>query len=98
MANHARLNLTPTLRITITMTTHTAVEYHTAKHIAIDLSIVYPYDDKAPGTKSAEQAQAKWKAHHRAIEAAEHIFVPFIMETTAYLDQQAFTLIRALSS
>ena len=53
---------------------------------AVDLSIVYPYEDKDPGTRAAEQAQSKWNAHHQGVEAAEHIFVPFVMETTGYLD------------
>ena len=74
------------------------VEYHTSKHIAIDLSIVYPYEGKKPGTRAAEQAQAKWTAHHRAVEAAEHIFIPFVIETTGYLDPEAFKLIKALAS
>ena len=34
---------------------------------------------------------------HRAVEAVEHIFIPFVIETTGYLDQEAFKLIKALA-
>ena len=60
----------------------------------IDLSIVYPYEDKEPDTRAAEQAHAKWNAHHRAVEAVEHIFIPVVIETTGcMMDQEAFKLI-----
>ena len=74
------------------------VEYHTPKHIAIDLSIVYRAPDKRQGDRAQAVANAKFKAHSEAVKKRQHLFAPFIMETDGYLHSDAIGVLRFLRS
>ena len=75
------------------------VEYHTvARHLAIDLSIVYPEEEAIEGNRARAKANEKVKAHSKAVEAVGHIFAPFIMETTGYLHPDAIQVIKFLKN
>ena len=71
------------------------VLYHTARSIAIDLSIVCQHEE--PGQHAHVVAQQKIRRHQKAVEAAGHIFVPFIVETTGWLHSTASELIHSLA-
>ena len=72
------------------------VEYHTPKHIAIDLSIVYRPPNRRPGDRAKEVANTKVRAHDQAVTKRGHLFAPFIIETDGYMHTDAIEVLRFL--
>jgi len=64
------------------------------KAIATDVSIVYP--EIEAGVAANRAAKAKIELHKRAVEAMEHSFIPFIMETYGYAHESCTQLAKAL--
>jgi len=64
------------------------------KAIATDVSIVYP--EIEAGVAANRAAKAKTDLHTKPVEALEHVFIPFIMETFGYAHESCSKLTKAL--
>lgn len=74
--------------------------YTNSKAVCTDLSIVSPdvdFDNARRGAAASRQAKAKSKHHQAAVSKMEHVFIPFVMETSGHFDRDCFKMITALS-
>ena len=64
------------------------------KHIATDITIVT--ERGTPGAAAAAAAEEKIRKHNDAVMQQHHVFIPFALESTGFLDASCFRFIRAV--